>query len=129
MTMTKRNKIVLGALAALAGVVAGPVLPASAAPIDDCRGLRLVCVLEHPNHGGDAVWVGAEDGTYNTQYRTRTTASNVVNATTNRYVIVRAANGWGECKVWPNSEVNLPGHLDNNVGQIVIGGWSDVPGC
>jgi hypothetical protein len=127
--MTMRTKFVLGALAAVAGVVAGPVSPASAAPIDDCRGLRLVCVFEHPNHGGDAVWTGVEDGTYNTQYRTRTTASHVVNATTDRYVIVRSANGWGQCKVWPRSEVNLPGHINDNLGQIVIGGWTDVPGC
>jgi poly(3-hydroxybutyrate) depolymerase len=126
--MTMRNKIVFGALAAVAGLVAGPVAPASAAPIDDCRGLRLVCVFEHPNHGGQATWTEVNDGTYNTQYRTRTTASNVVNST-NRYVILRAYDGWGQCQVWPNSEVNFPGYLDNNLGQIVIGNWSDVPGC
>jgi hypothetical protein len=113
-----RARIGLTVLAAVAGIIASAV-PASAAPYDDCRGLRLVCIFANPNHGGDVVWTGIEQGSYNAPYRTRTTGTNVVNFTSDR-VQIRAHSGGGGCYVPNGWDVNLPRGLNDNIGRIVI---------
>jgi hypothetical protein len=124
-----RTRIALGALAAVVGVIAGPVGTASAAPIDDCRGLRLVCIFESFNHGGQVVWTAVEDGTYTAPYRTRTTGSNVVNSTSS-WVRLKQHRGNRTCQIRPGGDRDLPGWIDNNIGQIVVGEWrSGVANC
>lgn len=119
-----RARVGLTVLAAVAGIVASAV-PASAAPYDDCRGLRMACVFADPNHGGAVVWTGIEWGSYNAPYRTRTTGSNVVNFTGDR-VQIRAHSGGAGCYLPPGADVNLGRGLNDNIGRIVIG--SDTGG-
>ncbi|NGY64209.1 hypothetical protein G7043_35385 [Lentzea sp. NEAU-D13] len=119
-----RARIGLTVLAAVAGIVASAA-PASAAPIDDCRGLRLVCIFADPNHGGAVVWTGIEWGSYNAPYRTRTTGTNVVNSTGDR-VQIRSYTGGRGCYVPNGWDINLPSGINDNIGRIVIG--SDTGG-
>ncbi|WP_156213293.1 hypothetical protein [Lentzea aerocolonigenes] len=124
-----RARIAFGALAAVIGVVAGPAATASAAPVDDCKGLRLVCIFENPNHGGAVVWTGVENGTYGAPYRTRTRGSNVLNSSSS-WVRLKQAKGTRACQMSPGRDVDLPGWINDNIGQIVIGGHaSGVPNC
>ena len=123
-----RARIGLTVLVAAAGLIASAV-PASAAPIDDCRGLRLVCIFADFNHGGAVVWSGIEQGSYNAPYRTRTTGSSVVNSTGDR-VQIRPAGGSGGCYVPNGWEINLPRGLNDNVGRITItGDTGGLPRC
>jgi hypothetical protein len=127
--MTMRVRTALAGFATAAGLLGLAAAPASAAPYDDCKGLQLVCVFEHPDHGGRAVWTAAEDGTYQINYRTRTTGSNIVNAT-DRFVHVKPYNGGQACHIYPGREVNLRGPVNDNIGQIVVTGWNGgFPHC
>jgi hypothetical protein len=103
--------------------------PAAAAPIDDCRGLRLVCVFQDPNHGGDTAWTGVEEGTYKANYRTRTTGTNVVNST-GLFVLVQQNGGNQACHVAPGGDIDLPSGINDNIGQITITNWNgNLPHC
>ncbi|MFD8500371.1 hypothetical protein [Amycolatopsis sp. NPDC059657] len=125
--MSKR--VGLGVLVALLGVVFGPVTTASAAPIDDCRGLRLVCIFENPNHGGAVVWTAAENGSYQAPYRTRTRGSNLINSGSS-WVRLTQASGGRSCQIGPGRDVDLPGYVNDNIGRIVVGSWtSRVTNC
>ncbi|SDP22628.1 hypothetical protein SAMN04487981_118119 [Streptomyces sp. cf386] len=124
-----RVSTALAGFTAAAGLIGLTAVPASAAPYDDCRGLQLVCVFEHPDHGGLAVWTGAEDGTYRINYRTRTTGSNVVNSSSS-FAHIKAYSGGKSCYVYPGREANLPGGINDNIGQIVITNWNGgLPAC
>lgn len=122
-----RARIALSVLAAVAGVMTSAI-PASAAPYDDCRGLRLACIFADPNHGGVVVWTGVEPGSYNAPYRTRTTGTNVVNFTSDR-VLIRAYSGGAGCYLPPGADVNLGGGLNDNIGRIVIGDSGGFSRC
>jgi hypothetical protein len=119
-----RARAGLSALMAFVAVVVGPVATASAAPYDDCKGLRMVCVFQDPNHGGMVVWTAVEDGTYNTSYRTRTLGTNVVNFTSS-WVRVKQYKGSQVCQVSPGGDITLGRPINDNIGQIVIGNWSE----
>lgn len=125
-----RARIALTALAAAVGAIVVPAVPASAAPIDDCRGLRMVCIFADGNLRGTVVWTGVESGSYNAPYRTRTTGSSVLNAS-GMTVQLRAYSGGGGCYIPESTERHgLPRKVDNNIGKITLGsGSGGLPRC
>ncbi|WP_105972490.1 hypothetical protein [Streptomyces geranii] len=119
----------LAGFIAVAGLVGLAAAPASAAPYDDCKGLRLVCVFEHPGHGGQAVWTAAEDGTYRINYRTRTTGSSITNFT-GRFIHVKPYGGGQACYVGIGREADLRAPVNDNIGEIIVTSWNGgFPAC